>query len=112
MAEDSFLASGTVFEETVDLAVIGAGLAGLAASVFAVNRGISVARLGSTGDIAYTTGYLDILGLPVGGCEPCANPRDGIAELLRHNPEHPYGKTYMAGIAAALSEFTAFLWEA
>lgn len=112
MAETFLSVPETLAGETVDLAVIGAGLAGLAASVFAVNRGLTVARLGSTGDIAYTTGYLDILGLPVSGCEPCANPADGIAELLRHNPDHPYGKTDAADIFAALSEFIALLEQA
>ena len=45
-----------------ELAIIGTGLAGIAASVFALNRGISCTLAGNTGALAYTTGYLDLLG--------------------------------------------------
>ncbi len=45
-----------------DLAVIGSGIAGFAASIFAVNRKINCAQVGNTGAVAYTTGYLDLLG--------------------------------------------------
>ncbi len=110
MPDSDFSAPGT--DAIVDVAVIGAGMAGLAAGVFAVNRGLSAARLGSTGDIAYTTGYLDILGFPHDGCAPCADPRAAVAELLRGNPDHPYGKTAWEDIEGALAEFMDFLAEA
>ena len=45
-----------------DLAVIGSGLAGFAASLFAAKRSITTAQVGNTGAVAYTTGYLDLLG--------------------------------------------------
>ena len=47
---------------TVELAVIGSGLAGFAASIFALKRNIKTAQVGNTGAVAYTTGYLDLLG--------------------------------------------------
>ena len=47
---------------TTDLAVIGSGIAGCAASIFALNRHIKTAQVGNTGAVAYTTGYLDLLG--------------------------------------------------
>ena len=47
---------------TTELAVIGSGLAGFAASIFALKRNIKTAQIGNTGAIAYTTGYLDLLG--------------------------------------------------
>ena len=47
------------------LAVIGSGLAGFAASVFALEQGMVTAQVGSTGSVAYTTGYLDLLGIPL-----------------------------------------------
>ena len=81
MPDSAFPVPAELFAKEMDLAVIGAGMAGLAAGVFAVNRGLAVARLGSTGDIAYTTGYLDILGIPLAGCDPCTDPRAGLAEL-------------------------------
>ena len=45
-----------------ELAVIGSGIAGFAASIFALNRKIDTAQVGNTGAVAYTTGYLDLLG--------------------------------------------------
>ena len=45
-----------------ELAIIGTGLAGIAAAIFALNRGISCAITGNTGALAYTTGYLDLFG--------------------------------------------------
>ena len=111
MPDSAFPVPPELLEKDMDLAVIGSGMAGLAASVFAVNRGLAAARLGSTGDIAYTTGYLDILGIPLGGCDPIADPRDGMAELLKRHPGHPYGKTSWENIIAAMAEFTAFLEE-
>jgi thioredoxin reductase len=50
-------------DDIMDVAVIGAGLAGLSAGDFAVNRNLSVARLGNTGGLAYTIGYFDMLGV-------------------------------------------------
>ena len=49
-----------------ELAVIGSGIAGCAASIFALNRRIDCAQVGNTGAVAYTTGYLDLLGGWVG----------------------------------------------
>lgn len=112
MPDSSFPVPAALLEKDMDVAVIGSGMAGLAASVFAVNRGLAAARLGSTGDIAYTTGYLDLLGMPVGGCDPVAGPREGLAALLAANPDHPYGKIAWESMEAAMTEFTAFLGEA
>lgn len=102
-----------VNEEVMDLAIIGAGLAGLAAGVFAVNRGLKTARIGSTGGIAYTTGYLDVVGLPRDGCGPFApDPQQGFAALQEGSPAHPYAKVSWPEVGAAVAEFTGFLEEA
>ena len=45
------------------LAIIGTGIAGFAASIFALQRGLDVAQFGHSGAMAYTTGYLDLLGV-------------------------------------------------
>jgi|GEM_PF-4361184 len=49
-------------ELSCDLAVIGAGLAGFAATLFAANRGLSTVQAGGTGAVSYTTGFFDVLG--------------------------------------------------
>lgn len=94
----------------VELAVIGSGLAGLAASAFALNRGISVARVGGTGGLAFTTGYLDLLGISTsehGGF--LAEPLEGLDTLRAARPDHPYAKLANAEILAAFKEFVACL---
>ena len=42
-----------------DVTIIGTGMAGMAASLFAVNRGLSVVQVGFTGEIIFASGYLD-----------------------------------------------------
>ena len=73
-----------------ELAVIGTGLAGVAASIFAMKRGITTAQTGNTGALAYTTGYLDLL-----GCDQkdstlaCNDPWEGLKRLRMSDPLHP-----------------------
>ncbi|MDL2272123.1 glycerol-3-phosphate dehydrogenase subunit GlpB [Desulfovibrio sp. OttesenSCG-928-I05] len=97
----------------MDLAIIGSGLAGLAASAFAVARGLSVVRVGSTGSLAYTTGYLDLLGASLENCRSYyAEPRAGLSSLREEFPQHPYAKLDDHEIEAAFREFLACLGEA
>ena len=50
-----------------DICIVGAGLAGLAATMFAANRGLSSVQEGPTGDNHFSSGCLDLLGVhPVG----------------------------------------------
>lgn len=108
--DDLAFASGALYEEVMDLAILGAGMAGLAAGVYAVNRGLSAARIGSTGGIAYTTGYLDIMAAPGNACAPhAADFREAFAALRRENPEHPYCKVTEEDTTAALAEFMELL---
>lgn len=97
---------------TTDLAVIGSGLAGFAASTFALKRGISTAQAGNTGAIAYTTGYLDLYGYQQGE-EPgmILDPWEGIARLRQSQPDHPLATIAEADIRTAFTEFTEFLGE-
>lgn len=95
-----------------ELAVIGSGLAGFAASAFALNRGIRTAQAGNTGAIAYTTGYLDLLGRVVSDAPgPVADPWQGLKELALKQPRHPLARVGEADIRAAFREFTDFLCE-
>ena len=50
-------------DKTFDLAVIGTGMAGTAAAVFAANRGLATAQVGETGELIFASGYLDLLGV-------------------------------------------------
>ena len=46
-----------------DVAVIGAGMAGMASALFAVNRGLSVIQVGTAGESLFASGLLDLLGV-------------------------------------------------
>lgn len=97
-------------DDIMDVAVIGAGLAGLAAGAFAVNRNLSVARLGSTGGLAYTTGYFDMLGVSGHSPEPyTGDPQKAVAAMSAAHADHPYAKMSPEDIGAAFAEFMDLL---
>jgi len=91
---------------TVDteLAVVGTGLAGFAASIFALDRGLSVAQVGNTGAIAYTTGYFDLFGAD--GTGKLLDPWAGLAGLRESEPDHPLSRIEAADIRTAFGRFT------
>ena len=80
-----------------ELAVIGSGIAGCAASIFALNRGIKTAQVGNTGAVAYTTGYLDLLGAIEGSAAAVDNPWDGLEQLKKSQPDHPLSRIACSG---------------
>lgn len=90
-----------------DLAVIGTGIAGFAAALFARDRGLEVAQFGHSGALAYTTGYLDLLGADHG--RKVTDPWAGLAALRRAEPNHPFTRLTDADLRAALTGFVAQL---
>jgi len=86
------------------LAVIGTGLAGFAASIFALERGITTAQVGNTGAIAYTSGYFDLLG-SLGG-DVINDPWQGLDTLRRVEPDHPLSRIGNDEIRTAFDLFT------
>ncbi len=97
---------------TTELAVIGSGLAGFAASVFALKRNIKTAQVGNTGAIAYTTGYLDLLGSPAPDVSTAIeDPWLGIEQLRITQPLHPLCQVRRDDIRTAFEQFTGFLGE-
>jgi glycerol-3-phosphate dehydrogenase subunit B len=96
-----------------DVCIIGAGLAGLAATLFAANRGLSCIEVGQTGEINFTTGFLDLLGVhPAGEKHAWVDPWAGIDALVRDIPQHPYARLATEDIHTAFEETLAFLKEA
>ncbi len=90
-----------------ELAIIGTGLAGISASVFALNRGLSCCLVGNTGALAYTTGYLDLLGLV--DTQFLKNPWEGLRNLSENNTKHPLATVDTDLIRSAFEEFTSFI---
>jgi len=98
---------------TCDLMVIGSGMAGMAASLFAANRDIDVVQVGITGEINFASGLIDLLGVhPVETQRLRKNPWTAIAELVSDIPTHPYAQLTPNQIERALDEFLAFLRDA
>lgn len=99
-----------------DLAIIGTGIAGLAAAVCAVNRGLTVVQAGNTGSISYTSGVFDVLGaIPAKGeGRPTVvhQPFADIPGLLENTPGHPYSLVSAEDIRTAFHEVMEFLREA
>lgn len=96
---------------TTQLAVIGSGIAGFAASIFAVNRKIATAQIGNTGAVAYTTGYLDLLGKQDDAAITVTDPWQALENLRKAQPKHPLSRIPTADIHRGFDEFTAFLGE-
>jgi glycerol-3-phosphate dehydrogenase subunit B len=93
-----------------DICIIGAGLAGLAASLFAVNRGMSCVEVGQVGEINFATGFLDLLGVhPAGEKKTWTDPWEGLDALVRDIPEHPYARLPKEDIRTAFEEILTFL---
>lgn len=96
-----------------DVCIIGAGLAGLAATLFAANRGLSCVEVGQTGEINFSSGFLDLLGVhPADEKHGWTDPWAGIDALVRDIPEHPYARLTRADIQTAFEEILSFLKEA
>jgi len=96
---------------TAELAVIGSGMAGFAASVFAVNRKIPTALTGNSGALAYTTGYLDLLGRVPGSAVGVTDPWQALEHLRAAQPRHPLSRITAADVRCSFDEFTTFLGE-
>lgn len=96
---------------TTQLAVIGSGIAGFAASIFAVNRKITTALAGNTGALAYTTGYLDLLGKMDDSPAAVTDPWQALADLRERQPKHPFSRIAASDIRRSIDEFTGFLGE-
>jgi len=96
---------------TAELAVIGSGIAGFAASVFAVNRKITTALTGNSGALAYTTGYLDLLGRVDGSTLAVTDPWHALEHLRAAQARHPLSRIAAADIRRGFDEFTRFLGE-
>jgi glycerol-3-phosphate dehydrogenase subunit B len=99
--------------DTYDLAVVGAGLAGMSAAVFAGNRGLRTVQVGNAGALLFSSGLLDLMGVhPIGAGRAWADPWAAIAQVTRDLPDHPYARVPTADIRAAFGEVVAALGEA
>jgi glycerol-3-phosphate dehydrogenase subunit B len=93
-----------------DLCIIGTGTAGMAATLFAVNRGLATVQVGHTGEIIFASGLFDLLGVhPAKEKKIRRDPWAGIKSLVRDVPDHPYARIQLGDIRTAIEEFFDFL---
>jgi glycerol-3-phosphate dehydrogenase subunit B len=93
-----------------DLFVIGQGLSGMSAALFAVNRGLKVCQAGAASPLVFHSGLFDFLSsVPGQGNKNLANPWKELDELKGLHPHHPYAKISKREIRSAFDEVATFL---
>jgi glycerol-3-phosphate dehydrogenase subunit B len=97
-------------QDNCDVAVIGAGMAGMAAALFAAERGLSCIQVGSGGGILFASGLLDLLGVqPVAERRLWRSPYEALAALAREQPGHPLARVDASSIRSAFETFVTAL---
>jgi len=93
-----------------DLAIIGSGMAAMAAALFAVNRGLSAVIVGSPGESWLTGGLIDLMGVhPIAEGKTWSDPWAAIEAVARDIPGHPYARMDEEDIKTGLQEIYRFL---
>jgi glycerol-3-phosphate dehydrogenase subunit B len=93
-----------------DLVIIGTGMAGMAAAIFAARQGLDIAQVGIMGQINFASGLIDLLGVhPVGVNRTRSDPWLAMDELIRDEPAHPYARLTRKQIKLALETVFDFL---
>ena len=95
-----------------DLCIVGSGMAGLSAALFAAERGLSTIVVGRTGEIIFATGFLDLLAAPAPETGRLwEDPWAALEALGRSQPQHPYARIAPERIRSAVDRVVAFLTE-
>lgn len=96
--------------QSCQLMVIGAGMAGMAAALYAARRGISTIQAGLTGETLYASGLFDLYGVAHGDDRKLVdNPWQGLDDLRRTHPDHPFCKVTSDQIRSGMALLTEFL---
>lgn len=93
-------------EKKCELMIIGGGMAGMAASLFAANNGVKTFQTGNTSELNFASGLIDLMGVfPVSEGTVCENPFEAIETLSKTLPAHPLTKIPAEEIHNALDGF-------
>jgi glycerol-3-phosphate dehydrogenase subunit B len=100
-------------QDTFDVAVIGAGMAGMAAALFAAERGLSCIQIGNGGGILFASGLLDLMSIhPLAERRKWGFPFDALAALALEQPQHPLARIDATSVRTAFNAFVAALGKA
>ena len=93
-------------ESRCDLAVVGAGLSGLCAALFAAEQGLSTALAGVASALHFSSGFIDLLAVhPMEAGRVWSDPWKAIKTLRKDLPRHPYARIADKQIRIALDRF-------
>ncbi len=93
-----------------DLMIVGSGMTGMAAALFAAERKIDAVLAGTAGGLHFASGLMDLMGVhPVEDGRIRDNPWEAIDELRRDIPGHPYAKIQNRDIEKAFEILLSFL---
>jgi glycerol-3-phosphate dehydrogenase subunit B len=93
-----------------DLAVIGCGLSGMAAALFAAEKGFSTVQAGVSGGLIFASGLLDVMGNhPIEAGHGWVDPWAAIDAVSNDIPGHPYARLTPGIIKESLSKVVSFL---
>lgn len=93
-----------------DLLIIGSGLSGMSAAVFAANRNISAVVTGGAGGFEYSSGLMDLWGLSLTQQRRITQkPWNMLEKLSKQEPDHPLVRIQKETILQAFSELITAL---
>ena len=98
------------FAHSCQLVIVGAGMAGVAAALFAARRGIDTAQVGRTGETLYASGLFDLYGVAHSRDRALIDdPWQGLRQLKQDHPEHPFSRLSIDQIRTAMDQLTTFM---
>ncbi|MBF0452236.1 MAG: glycerol-3-phosphate dehydrogenase subunit GlpB [Candidatus Magnetomorum sp.] len=93
-----------------DVLVIGSGMAGMAATFFALTRGLKTIQIGQSCPLQFYSGFFDVMAVhPVKDTTTWENPWDAIVQVCKDIPQHPYAFLTKDQILQAFSAWFEFL---
>lgn len=100
-------------KDECQLLVIGTGMTGMAAALFAAHNQIDTIQVGISGELGFASGLFDLLGVhPVAEGTVLTDPWTGIKQLCTDEPRHPYARLTPDTIRRALDMMMAFFKDA
>ncbi len=92
-----------------DTVVIGAGMTGMAASLFAANKGLLTLQCGSSSGLVFSSGMLDLMAVfPISEQKRWKNPWEALESTGKSNSKHPYSKLSKVLIKQAMDDLLVF----